>query len=196
MATKKISLILILLTSISATLSFNIVMMGAKRGGRGNLKRSLDDSSSSKTGNKSSVSTLNQGRGQEITGVSLPTEGNMKGWEFGKKQRLTCANVDGKFFVIQGECPRCGFDLFKGDIVTDEAFGDNPSDLPRIACPTCATTYGLRNGKYGPALKRTGFAGWVGNLAKTATINDATKDAKVFSLTFDEEEGTVFLKDM
>ena len=67
--------------------------------------------------------------------------GKIKGWEFGEKQRLACANVDGSFYVVQGECPRCAFDLFKGDIVTDPAFEDKPGDLPRIACPTCSTTF-------------------------------------------------------
>ncbi len=121
--------------------------------------------------------------------------GNVKGWEFGAKQRLACANVDGNFYVVQGECPRCGFDLFKGDIVTDPAFGDTPSDLPRIACPTCSTTFSLRTGKHGPALKRTGLAGFVGGLAKTATVNDASADAKSFMITIDQDSARVFLKE-
>ena len=119
----------------------------------------------------------------------------MKGWEFGSQQQLACANVEGDFFVVQGTCPRCGFDLFKGDIVTDPAFGDNPSDLPRIACPTCSTTYSLRTGQHGPALKRTGLAGFVGGLAKTATANDAMADAKSFVLSIDEDSERVFLKE-
>lgn len=96
---------------------------------------------------------------------------------------------------MQGECPRCGFDLFKGDIVTDEAFGDSPGDLPRIACPTCATTFSLRTGKPGPALKRTGLAGFVGGLAKTATVNDSGAVAKAFMVTLEQESGKVFLKE-
>jgi hypothetical protein len=83
--------------------------------------------------------------------------------------------------------------LFKGEIVTDPAFGDNPDDLPRIACPTCATTFSLRNGQHGPAIKRSGLAGFVGNLAKSATISDASADAKAFRLTIERESGRVFL---
>lgn len=121
--------------------------------------------------------------------------GSVKGWEFGKNQRLACANVDGEFFVVQGECPRCAFDLYKGEIVTDPAFGDNPNDLPRIACPTCATTFSLRDGKHGPALKRSGLGGFVAGLAKTATIDDASRDAKAFALTVEEETSRVYLKE-
>ncbi len=77
--------------------------------------------------------------------------------------------------------------------MTDPAFGDNPGDLPRIACPTCSTTFSLRNGKHGPAIKRTGLAGFVGSLAKSATIGDAAADAKAFKLTVDQDSGKVFL---
>jgi len=121
----------------------------------------------------------------------LETEGNVKGWEFGAGQRIACANVDGNLYAIQGDCPRCAFDLYKGDIVTDEAFGD----LPRLACPTCATTFSLKTGKHGPALKRSGLAGFVGGLAKTATINEASADAKAFVITRDQESGRVYMKE-
>ena len=110
---------------------------------------------------------------------------------FGAGQSVACANVDGKFYAIQGTCPRCAFDLYRGQIITDQAF----SDLPRLACPTCATTFGLRTGARGPAMKRTGLAGFVGGLAKTATINDASADAKAFMITRDEESGRVFMKE-
>jgi len=50
--------------------SFNIVMMA--RRGKGNLQRSLDDSGGSV--GKKGVASLNQGKGQEITGVTLPEE--------------------------------------------------------------------------------------------------------------------------
>jgi nitrite reductase/ring-hydroxylating ferredoxin subunit len=118
--------------------------------------------------------------------------GSVKGWEFGEKQTVACANVDGNFYALQGSCPRCAFDLFKGDIVTDEAFGP---DQPRLACPTCATTFSLKTGKHGAALKRTGLAGFVGGLAKTATVNDASADAKAFVITREKESGRVFCKE-
>merc|ERR1712176_1474558 len=143
------------------------------------------------TATSSNVKSLNQGRGQEITGVTLPAEGKVKGWEFGEKQRIACANVGGSFYAIQGDCPRCYFELYKGEIVTDESFGD----VPRLACPTCATTYSLTTGKHGAALKQEGWSGFVGGLAKTATVNDATKDAKAFIITRDNDTGRVFLKE-
>ena len=118
---------LLLVASPPAADCFCLVMMGTRRG-KGNLKRRMEDDSA--ISNK--VGSLNQGRGQEITGVSLPASGKIKGWEFGDGVRMACANVQGDFYAIKGECPRCGFDLWKGDIVNDDAF----DDLPRISCPT------------------------------------------------------------
>jgi len=167
-------------------------MMGSK--GRRGMK--LSNGSTSKNKNKmanaekSKIASLNQGRGQEITGVTLPAEGSVKGWEFGAGMSVACANIEGNFYAIQGACPRCAFDLYKGDIITDEAFGD----LPRIACPTCATTFSFRTGTHGPALKRTGLAGFVGGLTKTATVNDSNRDAMAFMITRDES-GRVFMKE-
>lgn len=174
----------------------SMTMMGARRG-RGSLKDSLDDTGSKGKfkSEKSAVASLNQGRGQEITGVTLPAEGQIKGWQFGEKQVVACAMVDGSYYAVQGNCPRCAFDLYKGDIVTDEAFGDNPGDLPRIACPTCSTTFGLKNGKTGPALKRTGLAGFVGSLTKTATRTDAYEDATAYVITREADSGRVFMKE-
>jgi hypothetical protein len=79
--------------------SFNLVFM-AKRGRKGGLQRNLDDEGSSSRAPKSSRS-VNQGRGQEITGVTLPAEGSLKGWEFGDGVQMACANVGGTFFAIQ-----------------------------------------------------------------------------------------------
>lgn len=184
--------VLVAVLSCPSVFGFNLVMMG-RRKGAGNLKRSLDlIPESDKQMSSSNLKSLNQGRGQEITGVTLPAEGKVKGWEFGKNQQIACANVDGKYYAIQGKCPRCAFDLFKGDIVTDEAFG---KDIPRLACPTCATTYSLRTGVHGPALKRKGLAGFVGGLTKTATINEAAVNAKCFVITRDFENGRVFCRD-
>ena len=84
---------------------------------------------------------------------------------------------------MQGDCPRCAFDLYKGNIVNEEAFGPEP----RVACPTCSTTFSLKTGKSGPAYKRTGLAGFVSNLAKTATISEASADAKAFAITVDDD---------
>jgi hypothetical protein len=60
--------------------AFTLQMMGARRG-KGELKQRLVGNTSVKSSNKnvknnkSAVASLNQGRGQEITGVSLPAEG-------------------------------------------------------------------------------------------------------------------------
>jgi nitrite reductase/ring-hydroxylating ferredoxin subunit len=161
--------------------SFTLVMMGARRG-KGDLKRNLDPNSKQSMPNK----------GQEITGVTLPAVNSIRGWEFGEGVNMVCANVGGKYMAIQGNCPRCAFDLWKGDLIVDDP---GFKDLPIIACPTCATTYSMVTGKHGPPLKRTGLQAFTTNLAKTATNTDAYKDAKAFRITRDEEDGRVFCRE-
>ena len=154
----------------------------------------LDPTSSgdkSKPSKQSPMNALNNGRGQEITGVTLPADGTIKGWEFGNNVRMACANVNGKLYALQGNCPRCAFDLWKGELIVDDPAWE---DLPRVACPTCATTFSLRSGARGPPIKRTGLAAFVGRLAKTATLNDESKDAKAFIITKDED-GKVYCKE-
>eukprot|EP00545_Synedropsis_sp_CCMP1620_P012859 CAMPEP_0119029836 /NCGR_PEP_ID=MMETSP1176-20130426/40725_1 /TAXON_ID=265551 /ORGANISM="Synedropsis recta cf, Strain CCMP1620" /LENGTH=162 /DNA_ID=CAMNT_0006986193 /DNA_START=144 /DNA_END=632 /DNA_ORIENTATION=+ len=162
-------------------------MMGGRRG-KGGLKKNLDPSSGKGPG----ANRMNSGKGQEITGVSLPADGKIKGWEFGGGVQMACANVGGQLYALQGTCPRCAFDLFKGDLIVDDPAWD---DLPRVACPTCSTTYGFRNGKNGPPLKRKGLTALVGNLAMTATQTEAFQDAKAFKITRDED-GRVYCRDL
>ena len=159
--------------------------MMAKRG-KGNLKKTLsgEDSVSKKTEN------LTKSVKQEITGVTLPQNGMIKGWEFGDKVTMACANVGGKFYAVQGDCPRCAFDLWRGDLIANDPAWE---DLPRVACPTCATTYSMTTGRYGPPLKRGGLAGFVGNLAKTATQGSKPENIKAFDITQDED-GRVYCR--
>lgn len=179
-------------TTYTPSFAFSLVMMGSRRG-KGGLKKSLDPASSGDkfAKSKSPMNALNNGRGQEITGVTLPAEGTIKGWEFGENVRMACANVNGRFYALEGECPRCAFELWKGDLISDDPAWE---DCPRVACPTCATTYSFRTGKHGPPLKRKGLAGIVGGLAKTATQLDEYKDAKAFVITR-EEDGRVYVKE-
>lgn len=167
---------------------FSFVLMGR---GRGNLKRALSDNDgqSKKRGKgQDPAASANGGRGQEITGVTLPAEGMMKGWEFGDRKVMACANVGGDFYAVQGDCPRCAFDLWKGELIADDpAF----EDLPRVACPTCATTYSMRSGMFGPPIKRTGLAGFVSGLAKTATANQE-KNCDAYQITVDSDTGRVY----
>ena len=218
---------LLLLAFLSSCQALTLVMMGARRG-KGGLKQNLEDA---KTFSSKGVKALNGGRGQEITGVTLPAEGalsslciiiwrstrvciyvlivignqllfltfglperegTIKGWEFGGGVQIACTNVGGELFAVQGDCPRCAFDLFKGDLITDSVAWD---DIPRVACPTCSTTYGFRTGKHGPPLKRTGLSAFVGNLAMAATKGEEYKDARVFKITRDDE-GRVFCRDL
>jgi nitrite reductase/ring-hydroxylating ferredoxin subunit len=174
--------------------SFTLVMMGARRGKSGNLKRALQDQppSVATTGKKSKKKNTNPW--QEITGVTLPAPRTIKGWEFGNNLRLACTNVDGNFYALQGDCPRCAFDLWKGDLLTDaEVWGKDA--VPCVACPTCATTYSFRTGRYGPPMQRRGLAGFVGNLAKTATEMDAKKNARAFEIKRDPDDGRVYCRE-
>jgi len=171
---------------------FSFVLMGR---GRGNLKRALsDDDSRPKKAKKGQdpIASLNNGRGQEITGVTLPSPGTIKGWEFGDKKVMACANVDGQFYAVQGDCPRCGFDLWRGDLISDDpAF----EDLPRVACPTCSVTFSMRSGLYGPSIKRTGLAGFVSGLAKTATANQASqRNCDAFLISVDSDTERVYCR--
>jgi nitrite reductase/ring-hydroxylating ferredoxin subunit len=182
----------LLVSCIHDGCSFSFVLMGRGRG-RGDLKRALSDNDGQpkKRGKvQDPTASMNEGRGQEITGVTLPAEGMIKGWEFGDKKVMACANVGGQFYAVQGDCPRCAFDLWKGDlIVNDPGF----EDLPRVACPTCATTYSMRSGMYGPPIKRTGLAGFVSGLAKTATANQE-RNCEAFQITVDSDTGCVYCR--
>jgi nitrite reductase/ring-hydroxylating ferredoxin subunit len=170
------------------TASFNLVMMGRRSGKKGNLKKTLNGESVSKK--RRSASSTNQGKGQEITGVTLPANGAIKGWEFGEGKRMACANVDGKLYAVQGDCPRCGFDLWKGDLIFDDPGWE---DLPRVACPTCATTFSFNSGEPGPPIKRSGLSAFVGKLANTATATEKFKNAEAFQITLDED-GRVYCR--
>ena len=161
---------------IQHSLSFNLLFMA--RRGKGKINQAL--------------SNKPKNLGQEITGVTLPADGQLKGWEFGEGVRMACGNVNGQFYAIQGDCPRCGFDLWKGDLIADDPAWD---ELPRVACPTCSSTFSMRTGKQGESIKRTGLQAFVGNLAKTATQTDSFKGAKVFAISRDNETGQVYCKE-
>ena len=201
-------------------------MMGARRG-KGGLKQNLEGTNAFSS---KGVNALNGGKGQEITGVTLPAEGallplclvrtkahmrvyslclecnlvfltftipgptagTIKGWEFGGGVQVACANVGGELFAVQGDCPRCAFDLFKGDLITDPVAWD---DVPRVACPTCSMTYGFRTGKQGPPLKRAGLSAFVGTLAMSATKGEESKKARVFKISRGDD-GRVFCRDL
>ena len=64
--------------SADAAAAFTLVMMGARRG-KGGLQRNLEDtnnkSSSSNKTKRGAMNALNGGKGQEITGVTLPAPG-------------------------------------------------------------------------------------------------------------------------
>ena len=48
------------------------------------------------------------------------TAGKIKGWAFGDDKTIACANLAGKFYAVDGRCPRCSFDLYKGTLLVDK----------------------------------------------------------------------------
>ena len=69
--------LLLLLVLVASCQAFSLVMMGARRG-KGDLKRSLDPNAvGGKKGSIKGTNALNSGKGQEITGVSLPADGEL-----------------------------------------------------------------------------------------------------------------------
>ncbi|KAL7528443.1 hypothetical protein ACHAXR_002451 [Thalassiosira sp. AJA248-18] len=168
-------------------------MMGSRRGKGGNLRMNATQSEKTLDGKTNKgVKSINAGRGQEITGVTLPEKGKIKGWAFGDDRTIACANVDNQFLAVEGSCPRCAFDLFKGKLLVDE---DVWGPDPRVACPTCSVAYSLKTGKFGPEYKNKGLAGFVNSWAKTATVNSASQDVPAFIITRDEETGQVFCRE-
>ena len=103
------------------------------------------------------------------------------------KRLLWEANDDVLTFTVihRGQCPRCAFDLYKGELIANDPAWD---ELPRVACPTCAVTYSMNTGRYGPPLKRTGLAGFVNGLTKTATQGDKPTDAQAFQISIDDDD--------
>lgn len=119
-------------------------------------------------------------------------KGKIRGWAFGDGKTVCSANVNGEYFALDGACPRCGFDLFKGKLLDDrDVWGPEPV----VACPTCSTTYSLKTGKYGPPYKNKGLSGFVNGWAQTATSANAFKDVQAFVITNDEESGKVFCRE-
>lgn len=171
----------------SISTSATQLMMG--RRGKG-LGRALDEAAG--TTNNKDIKQINGGRGQEITGVTMPENMKIKGWAFGEDQTIAAANVNGKYYAVDGACPRCAFDLYKGKLLVDkDVWGPDPT----VACPTCSTTYSFRTGKFGPEYKQTGLTGFVNTWTKTATINNASQDVRAFIITKDEDTGRVFCKE-
>ena len=81
---------LLLLAFLASCQGLTLVMMGARRG-KGGLQQNLDDA---RTFSSKGVKALNGGKGQEITGVTLPAEGALVSL-FGAGQTIprTCVSL-------------------------------------------------------------------------------------------------------
>ena len=124
-------------------------------------------------------------KGQELKGVTLPAANKVKGWEFGDNKKMACFNVDDNYYAVDGICSRCGFDLWKGKVLSDvDVWGPDPV----VACPTCSTTYNIKSGVPGPPMKKEGWFGFVNDLAQTATTKEAGKPVTAYAITVDEDD--------
>ena len=125
----------------------------------------------------------------KVPGITAPGEKTLKGWALevsgSESLRLTAATCNGRLYVLEAECGRCGWDLDKGDLRGSVA-GD-----PAVACALCGQTYSLVSGGPGGVVERQGAAGWVGGLARRApTTNKARTQASVRA---DVVDGDVYL---
>ncbi|GMH94746.1 hypothetical protein TrST_g3360 [Triparma strigata] len=126
--------------------------------------------------------SANKGRGLEVTGVTLPTaDSPITGWIVGTDTKVAVANINDVYYGLQGACPRCGFDLFRGTATT--------SPNPKISCPTCRTSYNAASGQPDGELK----GDFTSNLARLATTDKSKNAAKAFSITV--KDGRVFVRD-
>ena len=129
---------------------------------------------------------------QQMNHNDKTIKGKIRGWAFGEDRTLACANVNGNYLAVDGQCPRCGFDLYKGKVIDDaEVWGPEPI----VACPTCSTTYSLVTGKYGAEYKNKGLAGFVNGWTQTATMDKAYKDVPAYIISTDEQTGQVFCRE-
>ncbi|CAM9101268.1 unnamed protein product [Phaeothamnion confervicola] len=158
------------------------------RKGQGKLREVLEDAGGG----------LSSKRWTRISGgISLPAnDGDLKAWELdlsggpgGKKEPVKIAAIRhaGSYHAMDAMCSKCGWELWRGEVVTTG--GDSAADVESaaaaaasVACPLCGTTYGLMDGRVGAPVKRAGLAGWVGGLARQATVQEAATPARIYPL--------------
>ncbi|GMI22025.1 hypothetical protein TeGR_g8490 [Tetraparma gracilis] len=131
------------------------------------------------------------GPGLKVSGVTLPTAAKpLAGWLLPaapfatpptptRKIAVALPPGSSSFFGLSASCPRCGFDLYKGELLSST-----------LGCPTCKTRFSLADGEP----QGEGPGDFVSRLARTATMDRASKRAEVYAVTVDES-GDVFVKE-
>lgn len=125
----------------------------------------------------------------EISGISLPRKDReIKAWDLNigsQRKVLVAARSGDKIFVLDGECSKCAWDMWKGQVVSGE----------RIACPLCGSCYSLANGDPQGSVQRSGFSGFVGGLANQATSSKESTTLGVYPLRISaSDDGTPLIK--
>jgi hypothetical protein len=72
-----------------------------------------------------------------IGGVTVPEVGRIKAWEltFGEDppRKFACFRPsEGQVFLLDGECSKCAFDLWQGELVVGSAVKGNADKPPRV----------------------------------------------------------------
>ena len=112
----------------------------------------------------------------DVSGVTFPEKaGDIRAWElnFGEKgaKKFACVRPkQSEVYLIDGECSRCSFDLWRGEVIL-------PSDgsPARLSCPVCRQVYELPTGEPKGIQVKEGLGGWVNGLARSATLSDREK---------------------
>jgi len=180
--------LLLLFTFITGVLSFVPYQLPLRHGtALAGIRRSSRKSKTAPEASSSSpYAALNKGLGLKISGVTLPTkETQIVGWILPTEPEQCIAAFyrgAGRYTGLQANCPRCGFNLYQGTLVTPfAAVGDFE---PAISCPTCKTNYLLSNGNLAGKSKTN----WVANLARSTTADKSQATAESWSIVVDEGE--------
>lgn len=142
-----------------------------------------------KKGKKSKAAPPAQGKQRdvesawtEVSGVTLPQKaGDIKAWELefgGSLKKFACVRPrQSEIYLIDGTCSRCGFDLWKGEIILPE-----DGSPPRLSCNVCRQVFELPTGDAKGIQLKDGFSGWVNGLARSATTTEKMKPIKSFPI--------------
>lgn len=147
-------------------------------------KGGLEDALNGRKATKKSKKKEYEPKWVNVDGVSIPDAGKIKAWELNlgdKPKKFACVRPSQEqIFLVDGECTKCGFDLWQGECVPGDVEG--AKGISRVTCPTCFQMYDLANGDPLGIQQKDGFAGWVGGLARSANANKEAKPIKSYPI--------------
>jgi len=115
-----------------------------------------------------------------IAGVSVPEVGKIKAWELNlgeeaPRKFACCRPAEGKVYLVDGECSKCAFDLWQGELVIGSEAKGNAEKPARVACPVCGQMFALPTGQPMGVKQKKGVGGWISGLAQSATATTTAK---------------------